>query len=478
MTDEDNKKMGVDDFIASLPTDKETVLRELASRVFTDPPEFNPEPDEDEEIELTLLVKPDPMSMPAFYGPLGKFILAVDPLTEATREAMLLDLMALIGCYCPNAYQLVGADEHSGILFVVIMGKSKIGRKGMAESMARRFMEYHDAAWAKSRIDGGLSTREGIIVKVQDALWEEVPNDYGEYEWQEVRHGVEDKRVCFIHPEVKTIFDNKNKAGNSLGEAMMEIFDMVPLHNSSKGGQATATNYSISIIASGVPSTIRNIVSQSDAENGQANRMLWIFSESNIDIPRPKKIELETMPEAIALSKAILLARQISTPMEMNEDAGELWDKMYTKLKHQTVPGIAGEILSRAEALVLRLTGIYAMLDAKPGPDNKVRATITQEHIRAALALWDYAIESVKYIWGDSLGNKMADKILNFIKDAGAGGLTRTQLNKNLNGKVVQKDIEKALTIIANDNQAAKRMEDKGDIKDTEIWTYHTFLNS
>jgi hypothetical protein len=118
------------------------------------------------------------------------------------------------------------------------------------------------------------------------------------------------------------------------------------------------------------------------------------------------------------------------------------------------------------------------MLDAKPGPDNKVRATITQEHIRAALALWDYAIESVKYIWGDSLGNKMADKILNFIKDAGAGGLTRTQLNKNLNGKVVQKDIEKALTIIANDNQAAKRMEDKGDIKDTEIWTYHTFLNS
>ena len=54
-----------------MTTDKETVMAELASRVFSDIPEFDPEPDEDEEITFTLREKPAPMRMRAFYGPLG-----------------------------------------------------------------------------------------------------------------------------------------------------------------------------------------------------------------------------------------------------------------------------------------------------------------------------------------------------------------------------------------------------------------------
>ena len=53
-----------------------------------------------------------------------------------------------------------------------------------------------------------------------------------------------------------------------------------------------------------------------------------------------------------------------------------------------------GAILGRAEAQVLRLALIYALLDGS--------AFIDEPHMLAALACWDYAEASARFVFGDA----------------------------------------------------------------------------
>jgi hypothetical protein len=86
----------------------------------------------------------------------------------------------------------------------------------------------------------------------------------------------------------------------------------------------------------------------------------------------------------------------------------------------QARPGLLGAATARAEAQVLRLSALYALLDKS----NCIR----REHLAGALAFWDYCERSAEYVFGDSLGDAVADKALSVLRDAGERGLIRTEL--------------------------------------------------
>ena len=79
---------------------------------------------------------------------------------------------------------------------------------------------------------------------------------------------------------------------------------------------------------------------------------------------------------------------------------------------------MCGALLARAEAQVRRLAALYALLDG-----TKV---IRHQHMKAALGLWQYVEDSVAWIFGDKLGDPVADTILDRLRVAPAG-LTDTQ---------------------------------------------------
>lgn len=74
---------------------------------------------------------------------------------------------------------------------------------------------------------------------------------------------------------------------------------------------------------------------------------------------------------------------------------------------------------ARAEAQVLRLSLLYALLDRS--------AVVRVNHLRAALAVWDYAERSARYIFGDALGDPIADEILTALRGSDEG-LSRSQI--------------------------------------------------
>ena len=69
---------------------------------------------------------------------------------------------------------------------------------------------------------------------------------------------------------------------------------------------------------------------------------------------------------------------------------------------------------------------IYALLDKS--------AVIRVPHLQAALAIWEYAEASARWIFGDALGDPVADEILRALR-AAPSGLTRTDIYAGLFGR-------------------------------------------
>ena len=80
-------------------------------------------------------------------------------------------------------------------------------------------------------------------------------------------------------------------------------------------------------------------------------------------------------------------------------------------------------MIGRAEAQTMRLACLYALLDRS----EKVRA----EHLVAALALWTYCEASARWIFGDELGDPVADEILDALR-VNPAGLTKNRDRRSL----------------------------------------------
>jgi len=156
-----------------------------------------------------------------------------------------------------------------------------------------------------------------------------------------------------------------------------------------------------------------------EAANGFANRFLWVCVKRSKCLPEGGRIAEEDF-EAVArrLREALDFARQ-PIQIEWEAEARDSWYRVYPKLS-EGQPGLLGAVIGRAEAQVVRSALLYALLDCSP--------QIRQPHLAAALALWEYCEESVSAIFGDRMGDPIADEILAALGSSPAG-LTRTQIS-------------------------------------------------
>jgi hypothetical protein len=122
--------------------------------------------------------------------------------------------------------------------------------------------------------------------------------------------------------------------------------------------------------------------------------------------------------------------------------------------------GLVGSVVARAEAQVLRLQCIYALLDGSE--------TVRVPHLEAALALWAYCEASCRYIFGDSLGDPVADTILIRLKEI-PEGMTRTEISHLFDRHKTKAQIDLALTSLLERGKVGRRMEQTGG-RPVEVW--------
>jgi hypothetical protein len=122
--------------------------------------------------------------------------------------------------------------------------------------------------------------------------------------------------------------------------------------------------------------------------------------------------------------------------------------------------GLAGALLARAEAHVLRLALLYALLDQS--------AEIKAEHLLAALALWEYCDRSVRFIFGDTLGDPVADELLRLLRGCPAG-LTRTEIRDYFQRNASAERLGRALGLLLQYGLARQEKQQSGG-RPVERW--------
>ena len=220
------------------------------------------------------------------------------------------------------------------------------------------------------------------------------------------------------------------------------------------------TGSHVSIIGHITKVELTRHLTETDMANGLANRFSFVMVKRSNLMPFGGDLRDEKLsPLAKRLKKAIEFGK-IAGEIGWSDGAREMWKAVYGGLSEGKL-GLSGAVTSRAEAQVVRLATLYAVINL-----SKV---IERQHLEAALALWEYADESARYIFGNAVGDPVADAISAALKDAGSEGLTRSDIRDLFKRNKSADGINRALLLLESTGQARKVTEPSGG-RPVERW--------
>lgn len=395
----------------------------------------------------------------AFYGPLGEAANAIEPLTEADAAAVLAQLLVAFGNAVGRGPRVVlGNVRQWANLFTVIVGKSSKSRKGTSWENASEVIRRADETWASERINSGLSSGEGVIHAVRDAVMVQEPirkdgrktGPIAGYQTVEQDPGVEDKRLLIVEPEFARALKVASRKENVLSPVIRAAWDNGNLNVLTRSPYK-ASGAHVSIIGHITREELSRELSACDSFNGFANRFLWLCARRSKELPFGEQtIENVAVDSTARIVLAVQQCRARGDHVvSMDAACRQRWQAVYSRLSDDK-PGLVGAVVGRAEAQALRLALVYALADADD--------TIRLPHLEAALALWNYAEESARVIFGDALGDTVADEILRVLGES-PEGMTRDGLLNYFDRHVSARRLTQALQMLAENGLARGQKE-------------------
>src|SRR5215211_3582025 len=113
-------------------------------------------------------------------------------------------------------------------LFAVLVGVSSKGRKGTSWGRVLQLFELAAPDWIP-RVQSGLSSGEGLIWAVRDAVEKQQPikerKQITRYERVVVDEGVEDKRLLAFEAEFASTLRVLGREGNTLSALIRQAWD-------------------------------------------------------------------------------------------------------------------------------------------------------------------------------------------------------------------------------------------------------------
>lgn len=353
----------------------------------------------------------------------------IDLHTEADPVAVLANVLVFVGNMMGRSiHATVSGTDHYTNLFTTLVGDTAAGRKGTSMAFVRRLAALVDAKWTKTCVKSGLSSGEGVIYEVRD------PSERTNQDGEPVDPGVEDKRRLIIEEELASILKVIVREGNTLSPVLRQVWDGMPLATLTKNSPCTATNAHISVIGHITRQELNRLLTETEVANGFGNRFLWLCVRRSKLLPdgggQPN------LEQFVPRLDAVLGSASLNDQVWRDKDADALWCDAYPRLTHERI-GLLAAMTARAAPQVLRLSTLYAALDCS--------IEVEAPHMRAALAFWDYCHESARYIFGERLGDPVADTILDAVRSSGTSGVTRTNLSKLFSGHKKTGDLGAAI---------------------------------
>jgi hypothetical protein len=419
-----------------------------------------PKPEEAQDSQVSHFAEAWPkMGDDAYYGLAGDVVREIEPHTEADPVAILIQMLTCVGNIIGNhAYYQVEGSRHHANLFGVLVGKTSKARKGTSWDRISNIVRIADERWYSERTKGGLSSGEGLINEVRD---ENKKWNAKEGAWETIDPGVSDKRLMVIEPEFASVLAAVERHGNTLSSLMRKAWDGGILSTITKNSPLRATGAYISIVGHVTIEELRAKLTRTETANGFANRFLFILVRRSKVLPFGGEALDDRVIADLGerLKRALDVASEIGR-VDWTNFARDAWTTVYGQLS-EGHPGLLGAVTSRAEAQVVRLALIYALLDGATNFDLP--------HIRAALAVWEYAEASAAHIFGASLGDNVADEILRALQLAGGEGMTRTAIRDLFVRHQSADRIGAALALLASRGRAEMEIRPSGG-RPVETW--------
>jgi Protein of unknown function (DUF3987) len=359
------------------------------------------------------VVEPPVLVQEAYYGPLGSLVLKLAPHTEANPAAMLIQGLAGVGNIVGrHSYGTHEADHHYPNLYMVVVGISAKGRKGLGWRLLKaRLFPLLDKGWANGQVLDGVASGEGLIGLVRDG--------------DEDDPGVLDKRLMIVEEEFAGLLKVANKRDSKVSATLRQAWDSGQLSNlamknrTKSGKPLQATGAHFSVIGHITRDELVKVIDGTEVFNGFANRFLWVYSErSRRPLGKSKVMEVDVGEECKRILRGVVFARR-GYHLVRDEEAEKLWCSYEGEFLEEKPHAVWGNATSRIEAQIFRLSIIFALIDCSE--------TIRAEHVAAAKAVWDYCDLSARWAFCKFRFSPVAQKILDTVRTHGA--MTLQQLN-------------------------------------------------
>jgi hypothetical protein len=274
--------------------------------------------------------------------------------------------------------------------------------------------------------------------------------------------GVEDKRFCVVEGEFASVLKMMRREGNTHSAVVRQAWDGERLQVLTRKDPMEATGAHISILGHITKAELLRHLTETESANGFANRFMWLMVRRSKELPFGGAWHTVNTASMVKFLRVVLEFGKNAGEIRWGESAKDLWREVYGPLS-EGKPGLFGAVVGRAEAQALRLAALYAVMD-----ESK---TIEHEHLTAALALWDYAEESARYIFGDATGDPVADRILDALRAAGKDGLTRKQIRDIFQRHKSKEEIDRALALLSSMGRVRRESEPTGG-RSAERWFF------
>jgi hypothetical protein len=270
--------------------------------------------------------------------------------------------------------------------------------------------------------------------------------------------GVTDKRLFVVESEFASALKVATRQGNTLSPLIRKAWDSDILGSLTKNAPTKATGAHITILGHITRHELEAVLTECDQANGFANRFLWVCVRRSKCLPDGARIPVNVLNSLAVKLRVVLEFADNVGEMTSSPEAAAMWRAVYSKLSDGR-PGLAGAVIARAEAQVMRLACVYALLDKT--------AVVRPEHLKAALAVWDYVEASAGYIFGTAEGDPVADKVMVVLM---AGPHTQTELHGAMGRNLPAKQIKDALQRLSAAGKVTCAKERKPGRRPVTTW--------
>ena len=354
------------------------------------------------------------LEAPALHGIAGDIVKTLAPYTEADKVTLLVHILSEFSCMIGRLpFIKLDGDDTYLMFWPVVVGDTSKSRKGSGSKRIKRIFQQVDPIWTRGKHSGSLSSGEGLIYAVRDEEWGE--NSKGQSVIKD--EGIQDKRLYLVQSEFGAMLRIMARDGNSLSGYIRDAWDGETLKPMTKGNRIQATHPHIVIVGHVTQAELLRNLDSTEMSNGFGNRFVWFCVKRSKCLPFAEDPPDSLLPPLIyTLTEAVKFAGTIKE-IGMTDEAKDWWRELYAELS-ESIPGLAGSLLDRGEAQVRRLAALYAILDCKDD--------VTVEHLYAAMALWNYSVDSVKCLYGSKVGDPIADTIFDSL---GKGPLSDSDIS-------------------------------------------------